>query len=55
MTMNVTQSEIPVIKTSNFVLRGMTVDDAENMFESMSDKATMKYITSEAIRKIWFP
>ncbi|KQL51220.1 alanine acetyltransferase [Heyndrickxia shackletonii] len=45
-------TEIPVIETDNYYLRGLTLEDAANMFPFMSDHETMKYITPHPVRTI---
>lgn len=45
-------TEIPVIETKNYTLRGITIEDAPIMFPFMSDRETMKYITSHPVKTI---
>ncbi|MFA9556329.1 GNAT family N-acetyltransferase [Evansella sp. AB-rgal1] len=37
--------DIPTIETQNFLLRGISLEDAESLYSFMSDRETMKYIT----------
>ncbi|MDZ5471594.1 GNAT family N-acetyltransferase [Bacillus sp. 31A1R] len=45
-------SNIPEIEVGQFVLRGMELDDAPDMFEFMSDRETMKYITPNPVKNV---
>lgn len=52
MTIEEIFSDIPVLETEHYMLRGMTKDDAEEMFTFMSDKETMKFITPDPVESI---
>ncbi|MBU9714023.1 GNAT family N-acetyltransferase [Evansella tamaricis] len=44
--------DIPKIETERFVLRGIKVLDAPELFKFMSDKETMKYITPNPVKQV---
>ncbi|WP_174615113.1 GNAT family N-acetyltransferase [Virgibacillus ihumii] len=41
---------IPVLETENYVLRGVTKNDASDLFPFLSDRETMKYITPHPVK-----
>ncbi|RXJ04149.1 N-acetyltransferase [Anaerobacillus alkaliphilus] len=43
---------IPELETPNYLLRGMSIDDAESMFVFMSDQQTMRYITPHPVQSV---
>lgn len=44
--------EIPFLESENFQLRGMAIEDSQNLFTFMSDANTMKYITPHPVRSL---
>ncbi|MGV3464239.1 MAG: GNAT family N-acetyltransferase [Heyndrickxia sp.] len=52
MAISLEFTEIPVLETENYYLRGITLDDRSNMFSFMSDKETMKYITPHPVKTV---
>lgn len=45
-------NEIPILETEQYLLRGLTLEDAQALFEFMSDAATMKYVTPHPIKTL---
>jgi ribosomal-protein-alanine N-acetyltransferase len=43
-------TEIPVLETDNYILRGVSEQDIPELFVFLSDKETMKFITSHPVR-----
>ncbi|WP_047985736.1 GNAT family N-acetyltransferase [Ornithinibacillus californiensis] len=43
-------TEIPVLETERFTLRGVTPNDATKLFPMMSNKETMKFITPDPVK-----
>src|SRR5699024_9549725 len=43
-------TEIPVLETENYILRGMTEADVPEVFTFLSDTETMKFITPHPIK-----
>ncbi|WP_010097872.1 GNAT family N-acetyltransferase [Ornithinibacillus scapharcae] len=42
-------NEIPVLHTKNYMLRGVSADDAPRLFDFLSDKTTMRFITPKPV------
>lgn len=45
-------TDIPVLETTNYQLRGVTLRDASELFPMMSNKQTMKYITPNPVQDV---
>jgi ribosomal-protein-alanine N-acetyltransferase len=45
-------NEIPILETEQYLLRGLTLEDAAALFEFMSVADTMKYVTPHPIKTI---
>lgn len=43
-------TEIPIIETKHYLLRGVTLDDIPCLFSFMSERETMKYITPHPVK-----
>lgn len=43
-------NEIPVLHTKGYMLRGVSVDDAPRLFDFLSDKTTMRFITPKPVQ-----
>ncbi|MCD8510626.1 MAG: GNAT family N-acetyltransferase [Bacillus sp. (in: Bacteria)] len=43
-------TEIPIVETGNYILRGMDLIDASSLLPVMSHKETMKYITPHPVK-----
>ncbi|WP_164667300.1 GNAT family N-acetyltransferase [Virgibacillus doumboii] len=41
---------VPILETKHYTLRGLTEDDAGELFQFMSDRETMKYITPDPVK-----
>lgn len=50
MPTNTAFTKIPTLETENYRLRGLTIADAAKLFEFMSDKNTMKYLTPHPVK-----
>ena len=50
--MELTLKDIPTLETKNYLLRSVDVEDANALFEFMSDHETMKYITPTPVTSI---
>src|SRR3954447_21572170 len=47
--MNTFFTDIPVLETKHFLLRGVTLDDSYELFSMIGNKETMKYITPNPV------
>lgn len=47
-----TINTIPKIETTSYILRGLTIKDAQGLFPCLSDRETMKYITPHPVKSI---
>ncbi|MEN2767071.1 GNAT family N-acetyltransferase [Ornithinibacillus xuwenensis] len=43
-------TEIPILETKNYLLRGVALDDASRLFAFMQDKITMQFITPHPVQ-----
>lgn len=46
------KNEIPTLETENYRLRGISLEDTPNLFEFMSDRETMKFITPHPVQTL---
>ena len=45
-------TEVPILETENYLLSGLTMEDAVELFAFMRDKETMKFITARPVQSV---
>lgn len=52
MSIDAIFTEIPILETEKFLVRGLTMGDAAELFAFMRDKETMKFITPHPVQSV---
>lgn len=45
-------TEIPILESKHYILRGITLEDSKELFDMLNNKETMKYITPNPVKSV---